>query len=828
MAISELLTNLAYVKGSLINLDLDGDGISEGFTFKLRNPPVPLAGKVISLKVIVDGEEINNDLVTIVKDGRSMKGSEVDRNNPLTFEKGCESLWLILKEGGLEAGEHEVVLKFLLLGFGDIWVNFRFKDEVGYITGYEGAPSEGLGLSYPLVISSNRAYAVLSRSGDLSALWEWMGVRYDIGGLYIPPAKVIGPLKLSLVENYEVPLANLVRRFVHGPGCLIVLHEGEGVKIIRKVYMLPKEAYLIEEVLIKGRDVVLKIEGKGSPIPYGLLGLKPLMVKVSFDEGLKCLSFLSLPLNYYGFLAIRGGDIISYEVNGDSYFREATYEDPAFSINVKPKGELKLIISGGVGGAAQSLRRLLNSSAPSPLEPINYYTDRLNRSLTISGDDIDLVKAFDLAKLSLYYLYMNIPELGEGIAAGLPRFPTYWARDSAWALEAFIGLGEEGITRRALENFLNRVKEGEVPMVIGSPSFLHVTNYGSADSTLYYPSLIYEYVKATGDLSFLRRWYPKIKEMMEWGFKSDVDNDGLLEHKLSTSSPLFTLPDTTWMDHVDRRKSAIEVQALWYRALRSTAKLAKLMGDVKGWDKYLRESMRVRELLLSRYWNLRDGYFYDTIRPDGTPIFKVRPNALIPLVYRIVDEGKARLVLDRVLRELTTSWGVRTLSPKDPDYDPVSYHNGAVWPLVTGWAAIAAFNYGESELGYRYLKIMANRILLEGGMYAEVYRGDVPVPFNSCIVQAWSLATYILAFLRMLGLERDVIVNTLRLNPSLPSNLNLIKVNNLKVGDSKLTVIIDRPKGFVIVINESTKPLKVKVKGILREVGAMESYRFKL
>jgi len=804
--ISDLMRELAYVKGSLTNLDLNGDGKYDSFLFKLKNPPVPLAGKVTALKLIVDGEPIENDSILIFSEGL-VKADELRGEKGLAFKPGSSSLWLVLKEGGLSRGLHKVSIRTLLEGFDDIWVSFSFEDEVneGVPIEYSSTPNEGLGIDYPVVLSSNFAYSVLSRAGDLSVDWEWMGVRYDVGGLYVPPMKSIGPLRVGLlIKGEEFPLKDHVMRYKLGPGYLEVTCEVGDLKLSRRSYMIPQEGCLVEE-FTANKEVSLVIKGEGGPIPYGLLGYKA--PDVEWREYANGLLFISQKLGHYGFL-MSDAKMMNVEVRGI----EEPHGFNKFRVVLEPKKIIKVIIGGGgdVKRASHQLRYLKGTSYRLALM---HYMELLSRSTTLMFDDEELSKAFNLARLSLYYLYMDHPEIGKGIAAGLPRFPTYWGRDTAWSLRALISISDWVTSRSVLENMLSRVKGREVPMVVGGKGFLHTTSYGSADSSLYYPSLLYEYVKASGDSGFLRKWYSVVKALVERGFELDEDGDSLLEHPLATSSPLFTLPDTTWMDHVDRRKSAVEVQSLWCYALQCAARLASMTGDSELSRRYLKEAERVKELINSIYWNGREGCFYDTIKPDGEGDPSIRPNALVPLIYALVDEQKAHKVLRRIEgSDMTTPWGVRTLSSKDPRYKPDSYHNGGVWPLVTGWAALAEFRYGRGEEGYRYVKLMAKRIILEGGMYAEVYRGDKPVPFNSCILQAWSIALFLASVMSMIGVERDALSSRLQIRPVMPPLLRVVKVDNLKVGGSRLSLLINNVRGVVEVVHKEGGPILISTK----------------
>jgi glycogen debranching enzyme len=121
---------------------------------------------------------------------------------------------------------------------------------------------------------------------------------------------------------------------------------------------------------------------------------------------------------------------------------------------------------------------------------------------------------------------------------------------------------------------------------------------------------------------------------------------------------------------------------------------------------------------------------------------------------------------------MTTPWGVRTLSANDANYRPTLYHEGAVWPLVTGWAAISELKFGRKQRALEYITSMADRISSENGMFAETYRGDRPEPFNSCILQAWSAGMYAWSFTEMmLGMRLDLVRERIQIDPQIPDEL---------------------------------------------------------
>ena len=415
------------------------------------------------------------------------------------------------------------------------------------------------------------------------------------------------------------------------------------------------------------------------------------------------------------------------------------------------------------------------------------------------------------------YLKAEYDELGVGICAGLPRFPNYWARDTGWSLRGYLSMGDYNFVSAIIENFLQHqakrtsaiAKKGELPMIISGKAFLHNTTFGSADSTFLFPWAIREYVLGTGDIQYLQKRWKSIIDLVNWGFLKDVDRDGLVEHAFTGVAEKLPIQDSTWMDHIDRRKSANDIQALFYESLKIGVDLARIAGDSYNEERWIGRAQQLQNKIDLEYWDTDNIFYYDTIRRDGSKDPSVRPNALVLLLTdAIKDRKRAEAVLTRLEKnDITTAWGVRTLSSMDPKYHPSLYHDGAVWPLVTGWCAASEIKFGRKEQALYYIGSMAERILFENGMFAETYRGDRPEPFNSCILQAWSVGMYVYTIREMmLGMKLNMIDNNIQFEPQIPESL---RNNSLPI---TFEHSIHNSKGrqrFKIVVEPSSEKITV-------------------
>ena len=251
-----------------------------------------------------------------------------------------------------------------------------------------------------------------------------------------------------------------------------------------------------------------------------------------------------------------------------------------------------------------------------------------------------LLRAYEKAKTSLQYLKAEYDGLGEGICAGLPRFPNYWARDTGWSLRGYLAVGDYRFARSIIENFFKHQAKkttksavaGELPMIISGKAFLHTTTYGSADSTFLFPWAIREYLLATADVEYLQKRWESIEALIDCGLLKDIDGDGLIDHGFTGTAEKLPIHDSTWMDHIDRRKSANDVQALFYESLKIGSELAGMVGDSYNLKRWKQKAEQLALKIDHEYWNEETGFYYDTIRRDGSKDPSIRPNALVLLL----------------------------------------------------------------------------------------------------------------------------------------------------------------------------------------------------
>ncbi|BCL34493.1 amylo-alpha-1,6-glucosidase [Nostoc sp. MS1] len=362
----------------------------------------------------------------------------------------------------------------------------------------------------------------------------------------------------------------------------------------------------------------------------------------------------------------------------------------------------------------------------------------------------------------------NLPEEPDGktIIAGYHWFSD-WGRDTMISLPGLtISTGRLEVARSILRTFAKYVDEGMLPNRF--PDAGEQPEYNTVDATLWYFEAVRAYYSATDDDHLLAELFGVLADIISWHCRGTRYNihldpaDGLLHAGVAGVQ-------LTWMDAkvgdwvvTPRIGKPIEVNALWYNALRTMATFARQLG--KPHQEY--QAMADRALArFSRFWHDGLGYCYDVLdSPDGDDS-TLRPNQIfaVSLPESPLTSDQQRKVVDVCGRMLLTSHGLRSLSPDDPQYQgtyggdqyhrDAAYHQGTVWGWLLGAFVQAHLRvYQNPQQARQFLEPMANHLTAHGiGSLSEIFDGDVPMTPRGCIAQAWTVAEVLRAWLAAEG-----------------------------------------------------------------------------
>ncbi len=355
-------------------------------------------------------------------------------------------------------------------------------------------------------------------------------------------------------------------------------------------------------------------------------------------------------------------------------------------------------------------------------------------------------------------------KIGKSVIAGYPWFGD-WGRDTMIALPGLtLATGRPDVAATILRTFARYVDQGMLPNRF--PDEGQAPEYNTADATLWYLNAIYRFEQYLSERhdpaeqSLVSNLYPTLVEIIEWhvrgtryGIRVDEADDLLCAGEAGVQ--------LTWMDAkvenwvvTPREGKPVEINALWYNALRIMAEFAERLNRPDDAARWTALAERVGNSFRQRFWRADGGYLYDVIDgPNGNDP-ALRPNQLfaVSLPFSPLAPDQARQVVDKCAASLLTSHGLRSLASNYPAYAGQyggdrwqrdgAYHQGTVWGWLIGPFVEAHYKvYGDAETARSFLRPFAHHLADHGvGSISEIFDGNPPHTPRGCIAQAWSVA----------------------------------------------------------------------------------------
>ncbi len=362
------------------------------------------------------------------------------------------------------------------------------------------------------------------------------------------------------------------------------------------------------------------------------------------------------------------------------------------------------------------------------------------------------------------------------VLAGYPWFAD-WGRDT---MIAFHGLTL--VTKRfadakeILWTFAKYIKNGLVPNMF--PDEGSAPLYNTVDASLWYFYAVDQYLRYTKDYAFIQQEiYPKLKEIITYyqngtDFSIGMANDGLI--KAGSGTDQVTWMDVRIGDYVvtPRHGKPVEINALWYNALRVMAELAQRFNEDSAPYQTLAEQVKIS--FNEKFWNEASGGLFDWISEE-TSNTQIRPNQIfaVSLPYTMLSRDKEQKIVEQVMQKLYATYGLRSLAQDDAEYKGVyqgklwnrdcAYHQGTTWSFLLG-GLITAYckihNNDAASLAQAKKMLEAIEDHLQDsclGSIAEIFDGDEPILARGCFAQAWGVGEIL----------RSYVEDVLQIKPSL-------------------------------------------------------------
>jgi len=389
--------------------------------------------------------------------------------------------------------------------------------------------------------------------------------------------------------------------------------------------------------------------------------------------------------------------------------------------------------------------------------------DRIQKLMDISGYKDSF--ALQLVKASDDFIVYRKSTDAKTIIAGYPWF-TDWGRDTMIALPGItLATGRFEDAKQILFTFSKYVKDGLVPNTF--PDAGEEPHYNSVDAALWYFEAVNKYIDYTDDYDFIEKnIYPVLKNIIHFyingtAFNIKMDKDFLI----SAGNEKTQL---TWMDAkvgdwvvTPRNGKAVEINALWYNALKIMAKLAGRFGeDTNGYEN---TAEKVRPSFEETFWNEAGQCLYDVVA-EKYKDDKIRPNQILAasLSYPVIVGDKAKKIVDRVRKDLYTAYGLRSLSFFSEQYRGIyvgdqysrdgAYHQGTVWvwPLghfITAYVRVYGYTQEGRQIALRFIQPFKDHLRDACiGSISEIFDGNQPLKPRGCFAQAWSVGEILRAY----------------------------------------------------------------------------------
>jgi glycogen debranching enzyme len=466
--------------------------------------------------------------------------------------------------------------------------------------------------------------------------------------------------------------------------------------------------------------------------------------------------------------------------------------------------------------ARERITELAASLTQTYAEAYSYYAHFFDKRLTVETPDQRVNDGLRWAEVAIDQAQVKTAEGETGMVAGYyesadsarPGYAWFFGRDTLWSTYAINSYGDYGLTRRALDFLIHRQRaDGKIMHEYSqaaetidwkaTPYF-----YASADATPLLLMAGWDYTRKSGDLEYLKANWEAFKRAYAFT-RAHEGNDGIYSNSEGTG----------W---VESWPSGMPEEEIYLASLDEQANVAMslLAAMMNEPALALRAGQKAREIKAKIEAQFHSSDFYAFSRNHDGSLDETA--TVYPAVAWWDSYGglvNAGPMLSRwASSEFSTDWGARDSSEKTPFYDPISYHQGSVWPLFTGWVSMAEYRAGRRLAGYASLMQNLNLTWAQDlGSVTELLSGDFFQPLGrSSSHQLWSSAMVLSPLVRgLFGVDWDARSKTVEINPHLPEEWDGAKLHNLQIGALSLDLDMQREAGALRVRAVTKQPEKV-------------------
>ncbi len=491
------------------------------------------------------------------------------------------------------------------------------------------------------------------------------------------------------------------------------------------------------------------------------------------------------------------------------------------------RGKLIPIIIAGGRGPRDSIRAIYSKLVKDPeayyRATVQHYRALRASTVRIATPNPEINLAFEWAKVAYDNLFVQNPDLGLGMVAGLGLSGTGGRPGFGWFFggDAFINsfsLNSYGATRSTRDalTFTHRWQRADGKMaheLTQAAAYVdwwkdYPYGYIHGDTSPFYVCAVWDYFRNSADSAFVRDHWTVIRKAYDWSLATDEDGDGLMDNKKAGLGALEYGPLTDI-------QSDVYTGAVWVRAAAVMPSLARIVGDTLFAQTAEAYSADAAKAFDRKFWDERNQQYSYAFTPRGQQVDIVSPWNSVGLMWELGDPTRSvKSLLKLNSAELSTDWGIRSLSNKSKYYEPLNYNYGAVWPFLSSWVATAQFKHHLLLQGYATLMASVRHTFDNGlGVITEVFSGSQNIwPQEAVAHQGFSTASVVLPLIRGLaGLEIDAPKRTVHFSPHLPADWDRLQLQNLNVAGTTAALEYSRTRTKATLKVRSVGPSPIAV-----------------
>ena len=454
---------------------------------------------------------------------------------------------------------------------------------------------------------------------------------------------------------------------------------------------------------------------------------------------------------------------------------------------------------------AAQLDRLNANAAQLYAKTADYYAHFFDKRLVAETPDARFNQAMQWAEISIDQLRVRHGD-EVGLVAGFyssgdsnrPGFGWFFGRDTLYTLFAVNGYGDFALTREALDFLIKRQRNDGKIMHEYSQTAEMVDwsklpyEYAAADATPLFLMAMEDYVNSSGDKQFLEQHWDAVEKAWQFERTHDSDGDGIYDNSQGTGWV------ESWPSGMPHQE--IYLAALDHQASGAYERMARMMNRTEDADAADVRAKKIASTIEQEY----AGPMYAFSRNQDGSLDKT---ATIYPAIAWWDGHYALKQPDAMFErwasdEFSTDWGLRDVGEHEAFYDPISYHQGSVWPLFTGWASLAEYRTGRSLSGYAHLMQNADLTWAQDlGAVTELLSGAYFSPFGrSTTHQLWSSAMVLTPAIRgLFGITPDAMHDSITVDPHLPADWEQATLRHVPVGGRMVDLTLHREGAFLLV-----------------------------